>query len=142
MKISQVARDTGLSSKTIRYYEDIALIPRAARARNGYRDYDAPAVRELTFLAHAREVGFDLDECRQLLELQRDPQRQSVHAKQLVLEKVGQLDLRITALNRMRDQLAEMVARCQGDEGPECAILDDLENVGRNDHAGKVPGNE
>ena len=78
------------------------------------------------FLSHAREVGFNLEECRQLLDLQRNPHRQSVHAKELVLEKVDQLDQRIAALNRMRDQLREMAGRCHGDEGPECAILNDL----------------
>ena len=134
MKISEVARDTGLSSKTIRYYEDIALIPPAARSVNGYRDYDDGAVQELTFLAHAREVGFNLDECRQLLDLQRNPQRQSAHAKELVLEKVDQLEHRIAALNRMCEQLRDMAGRCHGDEGPECAILNDLGKHGACGH--------
>ena len=91
MNISEAARRSGLSSKTIRYYEEIGLIGPAARSENGYRQYDARDVDELHFLARAREVGFDIEECRQLLDLQRDQHRQSRHARTLVLEKSAQL---------------------------------------------------
>lgn len=126
MNISEAARRSGLSAKTIRYYEDIALIAPASRGDNGYRQYDAGAVEELHFLARARDVGFDLQECRQLLELQRDRSRQSRHARELVLEKSEQLQQRITQLQAMQDVLADMASRCHGDEGPDCAILEDL----------------
>ncbi len=95
MNISEAARLSGLSAKTIRYYEDIELIAPAERGDNGYRQYDHRAVEELHFLARAREVGFDLQECRQLLDLQRDHKRQSRHARELVLEKNRQLQARI-----------------------------------------------
>ena len=131
MNISQAARQSGLSAKTIRYYEDINLVSPAGRAANGYREYDEGALRELSFLAHAREVGFNLEECRQLLNLQRNPARRSAHAKSLVLEKVEQLEQRIVALKSMQAQLQGMAQRCHGDEGPDCAILDDL---ARTDH--------
>ncbi len=131
MKISEAARRSGLPSKTIRYYESIELIAPATRRDNGYRDYDPQHLQELSFLAHAREVGFNLEECRELLGLQRNSARQSAHAKGLVMEKIDQLDQRIEALRSMRERLHEMAARCRGDEGPECAILDDL---GRADH--------
>ncbi len=126
MNISQAARRSGLSAKTIRYYEEIGLIGPAKRGSNGYRQYNATAVTELQFLARARDVGFDLDECRQLLELHRDSARQSRHARQLVLEKSEQLQRRIEQLEAMQQVLREMAARCRGDEGPECAILEGL----------------
>jgi Cu(I)-responsive transcriptional regulator len=126
MNISEAARRSGLSAKTIRYYEDIELIAPASRGDNGYRQYDAGALGELQFLARAREVGFDLDECRQLLELLRNRNRQSRHARDLVLEKTGQLQQKIDQLHHMQQVLRGMAARCNGDEGPECAILDDL----------------
>lgn len=126
MNIAKVARLCGLSSKTIRYYESVGLIAAPARGENGYRQYDADAVEELQFLARAREVGFDLQECRQLLELQRDSSRQSRHARQLVLEKSEQLQLRIEQLLAMQQVLRDMADRCRGDEGPECAILEGL----------------
>jgi Cu(I)-responsive transcriptional regulator len=114
------------SAKTIRYYEDIELIAPAERGENGYRKYDSKAVEELHFLARAREVGFDLQECRQLLDLQRDPSRQSRHARALVLEKSEQLQQRIDQLEAMQRVLKDMASRCHGDEGPDCAILEDL----------------
>jgi len=126
MNISEAARRSGLSAKTIRYYEDIELIEPAGRAENGYRQYDTRAVEALHFLARAREVGFDLHECRQLLELQRDHARQSRHARELVLEKSQQLQHRIDQLVSMQKVLEDMARRCRGDEGPDCAILEDL----------------
>lgn len=126
MHISEAARRSGLTSKTIRYYEDIGLIAPAARGANGYRQYEAAAVEELHFLARARQVGFDLEECRQLLALFRDKGRQSRHARALVLEKSASLQERIEQLQAMRSVLNAMASRCHGDEGPECAILDDL----------------
>ncbi len=126
MNISEAARQSGLSAKTIRYYEDIELIAPAARGDNGYRQYDSRAVDELHFLARARDVGFDLQECRQLLELQRDASRQSRHARALVLEKSEQLQERIDRLLAMQNVLQDMASRCHGDEGPDCAILEDL----------------
>jgi Cu(I)-responsive transcriptional regulator len=126
MNISEAARRSGLSAKTIRYYEDIELIAPANRGDNGYRQYDASSVEELHFLARAREVGFDLLECRQLLELQRDRSRQSRHARELVLEKSQQLQTRIEQLVAMQKVLQGMASRCRGDEGPDCAILEDL----------------
>ena len=126
MNISEAARRSGLSAKTIRYYEEIGLIAAAARGENGYRQYDQAALEELKFMARAREVGFDLDECRQLLMLHRDHSRQSRHAKALVLEKSQQLQRRIEQLAAMQQVLQDMARRCHGDEGPECAILEDL----------------
>ncbi|MCL4104090.1 UNVERIFIED_CONTAM: hypothetical protein GTU68_034952 [Idotea baltica] len=126
MNISQASRRSGLSTKTIRYYEEINLISQAQRGANGYRQYDARAVRELVFLSRSREVGFNLEESGQLLALLRDSGRHSAHAKSLVLDKAQQLQTRIDQLVSMQDVLRTMANRCNGDEGPDCAILDDL----------------
>lgn len=126
MNISAAARSSGLSAKTIRYYEEIGLIAPATRGDNGYRQYHDAGLEELKFLARAREVGFDLEECRQLLELHRDHSRQSRHARELVLEKSLQLQQRIDQLVSMQTVLENLADRCRGDEGPECAILEDL----------------
>lgn len=126
MNISEAASLSGLSTKTIRYYEEIGLIALASRGGNGYRQYDRKDIEELSFLARARQVGFDLDECRQLVSLHQNSHRQSRHARQLVLEKSAQLQHRIDELQAMQRVLQDMADRCHGDEGPECAILEDL----------------
>ena len=126
MNISQAARQSGLSAKTIRYYEDIQLIAPAARGDNGYRQYDKRSVEELRFLARARDVGFDLEESRQLLGLLRNRSRQSRHARDLVMEKSQKLQERIEQLLAMQQELLAMASRCKGDEGPDCAIIEGL----------------
>ena len=126
MNISQAARQSGLSTRTIRYYEDIQLIAPAARGDNGYRQYDQRSVEELHFLARARDVGFDLEESRQLLELQRNRSRQSRHARDLVMEKSQKLQSRIEQRLAMQRELLALASRCKGDEGPDCAIIEGL----------------
>jgi Cu(I)-responsive transcriptional regulator len=131
MNISEAARRSGLSAKTIRYYEEINLVAAPIRSDNGYRQYDNKSVEELHFLARAREVGFDLQECRELLDLQRNRSRQSRHARALVLEKSQQLQQRIEQLVAMQNVLQAMAQRCKGDEGPDCAIIEDLSGAGQ-----------
>lgn len=72
MNISKVAKATGLTAKTIRYYESIGLITAPVRSDNGYRSYTEGALRELRFVKRARETGFNLEECQELLALYRD----------------------------------------------------------------------
>jgi len=126
MNISEAARRSGLSAKTIRYYEGIELISPASRGANRYRQYDKGAVEELHFLGRARQVGFNLQECRQLLELRRDRSRQTGHARELVLQKSRQLQARIDQLRDMQAELRNLAGRCRGNEGPDCAIIEDL----------------
>ncbi|MEM9257028.1 MAG: MerR family transcriptional regulator [Pseudomonadota bacterium] len=126
MNISEAARRSGLTTKTIRYYESIGLIEPVRRSANGYRRYDHASVAELRFLARAREAGFDLQESRQLLELLRDSSRQSRRTRALVLEKRRRLKDQIGQLQAMLLTLDELAGRCAGDDGPDCAILDDL----------------
>ena len=126
MKIGEAATRSGLSVKTIRYYESIALITPSERADNGYREYSLAQVDTLNFLQRARATGFSVDECRQLLDLYRNKGRHSAHVKDLVLEKVSQLDQQLQQLQAMRETLMDMADRCAGNEGPNCAIIDQL----------------
>ena len=127
MNISEAAQGSGLSAKTIRYYEQIELVSAPRRAANGYREYDEKSLLELRFVHRARQVGFSVEECRQLLLIQRDPQRQSAHVKSLVLEKCDHIEARIDQLRHMQELLQALAGQCSGDEGPECAILEELE---------------
>ena len=124
------SRESGLSARTIRYYEQVALIGPPARGGNGYRHYDSASVAELRFIHRARDVGFSLEECRQLLQIQRDPTRHSAHVKALVLEKCGEIEQRIRRLRSMQATLSGLAEQCSGDEGPDCAILDELGRAG------------
>ena len=125
MKIGDVADASGLSAKTIRYYEDIGLI-RPARGMNGYRAFAETDVHKLTFLAHARSLGFSIRECRTLLSLYEDRSRASADVKAVAEAHLRRIDRKIAELEGLRGTLAVLVARCHGDERPDCPILDDL----------------
>lgn len=125
MNISQAAQQSGLSAKALRYYESIDLL-QPARGPNGYREYSRRDVETLQFIQRARACGFSVDEVRQLLALHRDPARQSHDAKQLVEEKLHQIELQLQALKAMKKTLRELAASCAGDGSPECAILSQL----------------
>lgn len=126
MNIGKVAEEAGVPSKTIRYYEDIGLIRKAERLSNGYRAYSTTEVRELNFIKRARELGFSVEQVRDLLDLWRNRGRASGAVKALVTRHLEVLDHRIAELESMRRSLANLVARCRGDERPQCPILDDL----------------
>lgn len=126
MNISFVAERSGVSAKTIRYYESIGLIPSADRLVNGYRAYDASDVHTLQFIRRARRLGFSVDEIRDLLDLWQDKRRASTKVKALATQHLLELDRKIEELQAMRRTMAHLVERCQGNDRPDCPILDDL----------------
>ncbi len=81
MNISDVAKKTGLTSKAIRFYEEKGLVTPPLRSENGYRTYSQQHLDELTLLRQARQVGFNLEECRELVALFNDPSRHSADVK-------------------------------------------------------------
>jgi Cu(I)-responsive transcriptional regulator len=125
MNIGEAAESTGLPAKTIRYYEEIALI-RPARRANGYRDYDNADVHRLRFLQRARRLGFSIDDCRQLLSLYDDKARASAEVKALAQQRVTEIETRIAELASLKTTLRHLVAACHGDDRPDCPILEDL----------------
>lgn len=126
MNISDIAKQTGLTHKTIRYYEDKGLITPPQRADNGYRHYSQNHLEELTLLRHARQAGFNLDECGELVALFNDPSRHSADVKARTLQKVAEIEQQIVQLSEMRDKLLSLTEICPGDEGADCPIMDNL----------------
>jgi Cu(I)-responsive transcriptional regulator len=124
--IGEAAQASGVSAKMIRYYESVGLIRPASRSAANYRSYDRAAIQTLRFIARARSLGFSTDEIARLLALWNQPARNSVDVKALALAHVADLDARIAALQDMKSALERLAARCHGDNGPDCAILDDL----------------
>ncbi len=125
MNIGEVAKQTGLPAKTIRYYEDIGLI-RPRRDANGYRAFGESERHKLAFVGRARALGFSIQDCRVLLALYEDDSRASADVKQVAQEQLDQIDRKLAELNEMRDTLSRLVLACAGDERPDCPILRDL----------------
>lgn len=126
MNIADVARQTGLPPKTIRYYEEIGLIT-PDRGANGYRSFGADHLAKLAFLARARHLGFSIAQCRMLLALWQDRGRASADVKALALRHLDEIDEKMAALAALRATLADLVTACAGDNRPDCPILADLD---------------
>lgn len=126
MNISDVAKKTGLTSKAIRFYEEKGLVTAPLRSDNGYRSYTKKHLDELTLLRQARQVGFTLEECRELVGLFNNPERHSADVKAHTLQKVAEIENHIRELEAMRDRLKSLADDCPGDDGATCPIIDTL----------------
>ncbi len=126
MNISDVAKKTGLTSKAIRFYEEKGLVTPPLRGENGYRSYNPKHLEELTLLRQARQVGFTLEECRELVHLFNDPARHSADVKARTLQKIDEIDLHIQELLEMKTRLQVLAESCPGDDTADCPIIDNL----------------
>ncbi len=129
MNIGIAAQRSGVSAKTIRYYESIGLIPQAGRTDGGYRTYSEQDVANLRFIQHARGLGFSIKDVGRLLDLWRDKDRVSADVRALAMAHVAEIDRKLDELQRMRDTLIDLTRRCHGDDRPDCPILDELAGV-------------
>ena len=125
MNIGAASARSGLPEKTIRYYEEIGLIV-PARRDNGYREYGERDLHVLRFLHRARSLGFSIDDCRSLLSLYHDRERASADVKRLAERRLAEIDGKIRELQSIKRTLSHLAHNCQGDERPDCPILDDL----------------
>ena len=126
MNIGEAARRSGVSAKTIRYYESVGLIPAAGRTAAGYRAYTANEVETLRFIHRARSLGFSVGDVGGLLELWRDRSRASADVKAIALKHVADIERKIAELDTIRRTLLDLTTRCCGDDHPECPILEEL----------------
>lgn len=128
MNIGSVSQSTGITAKTIRYYEEIGLIAPPLRAENGYRHYQEKDVETLRFVQRARHLGFSVKAVSNLLSLWQDKNRASADVKRLALEHIVGIEERIAELDSIRQTLVSLTNTCHGDDQPDCPILDGLAN--------------
>jgi MerR family copper efflux transcriptional regulator len=131
MNIGKAAKLSGLTVKAVRYYSDIGIIKPNVAVDTGYRDFSDSDLAKLQFVAKARKFDFSLDDCRELLALYENTERSSKEVKALTLEKIAEIDTKLIELNMLRDQLSKLASDCQGDDRPDCPILDALSNRNR-----------
>jgi MerR family copper efflux transcriptional regulator len=126
MNIGQAAKLSGVSAKMIRYYEQIGMIPQAARSDAGYRHYSSADVHSLRFIYRARGLGFSVDQISVLLVLWRDSDRASADVKAMALAHAAGLRAKIAELQSMAQTLEHLADHCHGNDRPDCPILADM----------------
>ena len=126
MNIAKASRLSGLTEKTGRYYSDIGIINPQINTNTGYRDFSESDLAKLRFIAKARKFDFSLDDCRELLSLYENTQRSSKEVKALTLEKIAEIDTKLSELAILREQLNRLASSCKGDDKPNCTIIDAL----------------
>jgi DNA-binding transcriptional MerR regulator len=120
MQIGELARAAGVNTKTIRFYEDIGVLPPAGRAPNGYRTYTPEAVDRLRFVREAQATGLTLEEIASVLELREQGASTCQHVLGLLERHLKELDAHIDALRETRRELAGMIERGRRLDAAEC----------------------
>jgi Cu(I)-responsive transcriptional regulator len=141
MNIGEAAKASGVSAKMIRHYEQVGLFPQVDRSEGGYRRYGASDVSTLRFVRQSRDLGFSIEQIRELLALWQNRRRPSRQVKALALAHIAELDQKLQELQAMKATLTHLAACCQGDDRPECPILSSLaaEAPARSEVAASVP---
>lgn len=126
MNIGEAARQSGVSAKMVRHYESLGLLPQVHRSDSGYRQYTQAEVHTLRFIKRARDLGFSMAEIAELVSLWQNRRRASANVRRIAQKHADDLAQRIAAMQSMQQSLAHLVHCCQGNDRPECPILDDL----------------
>jgi Hg(II)-responsive transcriptional regulator len=126
MWISQTAREAGVNTQTLRYYERRGLLPRPPRRGSGYREYPDDAVRIVRFIKRAQELGFSLDEIEELVRLRGVRRGERQRVRNIAEKKIAQIDEKMAHLQAMREALSSLVESCHHGGAAECPIIDAL----------------
>lgn len=126
MQRAELARRTGCNRETVRYYEKVGLLPEPPRTAAGYRSYDGTHERRLRFVLRARELGFSLDEIRELLRLVDERDRPCAEARDVAAVHLADVRTKIADLKRMERVLKDVVAQCGDGTLPECPLIETL----------------
>lgn len=126
VNIGEAARLSGISARMVRHYESLGLLGEVHRTDSGYRQYSAADVHTLRFIKRSRDMGFSMEQVGELVGLWHNRRRTSASVKRIAQSHLDELAQRIAAMQGMQRTLAHLVHCCQGDQRPDCPILDDL----------------
>lgn len=127
MKIGELAKLTGCSVQTIRFYDKEGLLESPHRSDGNFRLYDEPAVEQLNFIRRCRGLDLSLQEIRQLIELRNSPNSQCGEVNNIIDHHIDQVEERIFELDALMQQLVQLRSHCSSDRTvKQCGILNDL----------------
>ena len=126
LTIGALAKKTGAKVQTIRYYEQIGLLPEPGRTAGGQRRYDDADLDRLSFVRHARQLGFSLEAIRELLDLGDHPDKSCAEADAIARRQLKEVEQRLARLEALRTELRRMVRECSGGRTANCRVLEVL----------------
>jgi len=130
LSIGVLAQQTGCTVPTIRYYEEIGLLPTGPRTDSGRRVYGQAAVRRLTFIRRCRDFGFTIEQVRELVGLVDEPDRPCIEVRDVAARHLAQLRQKLAELQALESSVAAFVCSCEtacaGGPTVDCTILEDL----------------
>jgi len=132
--IGEAARQSGVKVPTIRYYEQIGLLPAPPRSEGNRRQYDGGDLRRLAFIRHARGLGFEIDAIRTLLTLQDQPGQSCAAADEIARARLVEVEQRIASLTALKAELKRMVASCSHGLVDQCRVIEILADHGQCRH--------
>lgn len=126
LSIGTLAKRTGTKVQTIRYYEQIGLMPEPGRTEGGQRRYGDAELDRLAFIRHSRQLGFSLEAIRELLDLSDSPERSCAEVDAVAQRQLREVEARIARLEALRVELRRMISECNSDRIADCRILEVL----------------
>jgi MerR family copper efflux transcriptional regulator len=126
-RIGKVVDELSVSADTLRYYEEIGLLDKIHRSKGGIRLYEQDDLKRILFIKQTQKVGFSLEEIRQLLNFRDHPQQAKPHVRKLVSQKLGDIEIQIEALTKLRDELSHLTQLCIA-SSRDCPILSKFES--------------
>jgi DNA-binding transcriptional MerR regulator len=134
VSIGEAARQSGVKVPTIRYYEQIGLMPAPPRSESNRRSYEVADLQRLTFIRHSRELGFEIEAIRALLTLQDDPSQPCSTADMIAKARLTDVEQRIRSLTALKQELELMIEGCSHGKVGECQVIEVLADHGRCRH--------
>lgn len=138
MAIGVLSEATGVKVPTIRFYEEIGLLPAPVRTASNRRSYGQPHLQRLRFIRHARDLGFAVDDIRELLAMTADPHASCAGADSIAQRHLGEIERRIAQLQSLRGELMRMVGECRHGRVADCRVIESLADHGHCEHEHRV----
>lgn len=126
--IGRLSGETGVKVTTIRYYESIGLMSEPERSSSGQRLYDVNALQRLSFIRHARDLGFPIDSIRELIDLQEEPNQNCAPIDVIAFRQLEGVRDKISKLQALEMELKRIVMSCDGSDTTSCKILESLKD--------------
>ncbi len=129
LTVGKLAGKAEVNIETIRYYENIGLMPKPKRLESGYRVYTENDLKKLLFIKNSKQLGFTLKEIKELLFLKVDDDKNCNDVRRVAEKKISEIDLKIIEMKKIKKALVKLSQKCKSTSGDECPILNEIESI-------------